>query len=191
MTPLCALSRKYGTDKGGVMEPTPNHRANLYHDYTPIYYDLMKDWASEAWALLEVGVAEGRSARMWAEWLPNAKITGFDIDPKSLDIKENRIRTYYCDQSKQESIAKALQAVGKRQHVSLFDYIIDDGSHVRAHQIITASVLFSRLQPWGIYFIEDCINGAEPIPVPPGWYNDVRRWPDRSHSMLQIIRKCP
>ena len=86
MTPLCELSRRYGTDKGGVMFPTPNHRANLFHDYTPIYWEHMKDWASEAWSLLEIGVAEGRSARMWAEFLPNAQIAGFDIDPKSLLI---------------------------------------------------------------------------------------------------------
>ena len=187
MTPLCALSRKYGTDKGGVMEPTPNHRANLYHDYTPIYWDLMKDWASEAWSLLEIGVAEGRSARMWAEFLPNAQITGWDIDPKSLLIKENRIRTYYCDQSDQGSIEMAWYDAGCKS----YDYIIDDGSHIREHQILTASLLLDHLKPHGIYFIEDCIDGAEPIPAPSGWMNHIIQWQDKPHSMLQIIRKTP
>jgi hypothetical protein len=191
VTPLCEIARRHGVDWGGVLEPYPNHRANLFHDYSPIFYELTKDWASETWAVLEVGVAEGRSMRVWAEWFSNAQIIGLDIDPKSLRIKENRIRTYYCDQSKPDSIHQALKAAAKRQHVTLFDYIVDDGSHIRAHQILTASVLLSSLQPWGIYFVADCINGAEPIPVPSGWYNDVRRWPDRPHSMLQIIRRCP
>ena len=95
MTPLCALSRKYGCDKGGVMEPYPNHRASqaAWHDYTPIYWELMHDWASEAWNILEIGIAEGRSARMWAEFFPNARIHCFDIEKTALrSVKgENRI----------------------------------------------------------------------------------------------------
>jgi hypothetical protein len=189
MTPLCELSRKYGTDKGGVMEPTPNHRANLFHDYTPIYYDLMKDWASEAWNILEVGIAEGRSARMWAEFFPNARIFCFDIEDKAVDsvLGENRIHPISCDQSKIKSLKKALKNTG----VDKFDYIIDDGSHVFNHQVTTMAVLLPALRPQGIYFIEDCINSVEQIPVPAGWTNYVCRWHDRPHSMLQVIRRAP
>ena len=184
MTPLCELSRLYGTDKGGVMEPYPNHRANLFHDYTPIYHDLMKDWRSEAWALLEIGVAEGRSARMWAAYFVNAQIDGFDVDPKSLLINENRIRTYYCDQSNQGSIETAWRAAGNKR----YDYIIDDGSHICEHQQMTFDTLLPFLKPNGIYFIEDSYTGEAVVP-PVGCTIDVRRW--RLPSMLQIIRKTP
>jgi hypothetical protein len=185
MTPLCEIARRHGVDWGGVMLPYPNHRANLYHEYSPIFYDLTKDWASETWAVLEIGVAEGRSLRTWAEWFPNAQIDGFDVDPKSLRIKENRIRTYYCDQSNPGSIETACHSAGCKS----YDYIIDDGSHIREHQILTASLLLDHLKPHGIYFIEDCIDNAEPIPAPSGWTNHIIQWQDKPHSMLQVIRR--
>ena len=190
LTPLCGIARRHGVDWGGVLEPYPNHRANLFHDYSPIFYELTKDWASEAWNILEIGVAEGRSLRTWAEWFPNARITGFDIDPKSLEIKENRIRTFYCDQSNTLSITKAIGASHK-WNKSNFDYIIDDGSHIYGHQVTTMLCLLPTLRLGGIYFVADCIDNAPPVEAPSGWYNDVRRWPNRSHSMLQIIRKTP
>ncbi len=37
-----------------------------------------------------------------------------------------------------------------------FDVIIDDGSHVTEHQILTAECLLPRLNPGGVYVIEDC-----------------------------------
>jgi hypothetical protein len=187
LTPLCEIARRHGVDWGGVMEPYPNHRANLYHEYSPIFYDLTKDWASEAWAVLEIGVAEGRSLRTWAEWFPNAQIDGFDVDEKSLLIKENRIRTYYADQSNETSLIHAWAVAGAKD----YDYIIDDGSHVREHQALTFNVLSQHLKPHGIYFIEDRIDNAEPIPALGFWSNHVIRWPDKPHSMLQIIRKTP
>ena len=70
-----------------------------------------------------------------------------------------------------------------------FDYIIDDGSHIREHQILTASVLLPFVKPNGLYFIEDRIDNAEPIPEPNGWSNTVHRWPDKPVSMLQVLRR--
>ncbi len=129
MTPLCEISRKYGTDKGGVMEPYPNHRANMFHDYTPVYWQMLESWRSEVRSVLEIGVADDRSTRMWAEFFGNARIVGFDIREECL-IKENRIRTFYCDQSKPKSLYKAYEAAGG----GLYDVIIDDGSHIYDHQ---------------------------------------------------------
>jgi hypothetical protein len=40
----------------------------------------------------------------------------------------------------------------------LFDYIIDDGSHVLSDQIASFDILFGRIKPDGIYFIEDILG---------------------------------
>ena len=36
-----------------------------------------------------------------------------------------------------------------------FDFIVDDGSHIPEHQVMTANVFMPLLKPDGIYTIED------------------------------------
>ena len=134
-TPLCDLAIKYGTDKCGK------------HQYTPVYYDLLKD--KKVKRVLEVGVFGGASLRMWAEFFPEAEIIGFDIDPQTF-IKEDRITCVQCDQSSVSSICQAVHTVGGE-----FELIVDDGSHIPEDQIRTAWTLLPYLSPGGIYVIED------------------------------------
>jgi hypothetical protein len=185
-TPLCEISRKYGTDKGGVMHPYPNRRADDYHDYTPIYWDLLQSWTTEATEILEIGVASGRSARMWTEFFPNARYTGFDNRPECL-ITENHIQTFWCDQSDPASITAAVTASG----VPLFDIIIDDGSHIYEHQVTAMSVLLPLVGDHGYYIIEDRVDNCPPVTdaVPRGYSIEVITWPHAPGDMLQIIRK--
>ena len=185
LTPLCELARKYGTDKGGVMVPYPNRRKDDFHNYTPVYWDLLESWRTEVTDVLEIGVAAGRSARMWTEFFPNAQYVGFDLRKECL-IQENRIRTFHCDQSSRGSLADALAATGR----SPYDVIIDDGSHVWEHQVTTMHVLLPHLGEHGIYFIEDRVDGCRDVTdaVPPGYTIEVLRWAYPG-DMLQVIRK--
>lgn len=41
------------------------------------------------------------------------------------------------------------------------DFIVDDGSHQPAHQVVTALTLMPFLEKDGIYVIEDVINSKE------------------------------
>ena len=147
-TPLCALARKYGTDKGGRSEG---------HHYTPHYYSLLKDKPVKA--MLEIGICgnrnipnnrTGASLFMWQEFFPDATIYGLDNEPKWL-INTGHIVTALADQSSPISLHAALDFLKCGQ----LDVIIDDGSHMPDHQIISMQTLLPSLRKNGLYFIED------------------------------------
>ena len=41
-TPLCTLARKHRTDKGGGELQYGNHRTEICHNYTPVYFQLFR-----------------------------------------------------------------------------------------------------------------------------------------------------
>jgi hypothetical protein len=90
---------------------------------------------------------------MWQEYFPDAEIYGLDIRPDIL-VNEERIRSFQCDQGDEGSLRRAAEWAG-----SGFDLVIDDGSHMAEHQVLTASVLIPLLlEPDGIYVIEDVLE---------------------------------
>ena len=135
---LNALMQKHGTDKG-----TPG---NSYQEY---YASLFNNSRIAIKGLLEIGVYKGASLLLWREWFPMAKIIGLDIYPAYLKDFGDRITTEYCDQSSEESLKSIAE-----KYTNL-DIIIDDGSHVFAHQIVSFNTLFPCLRPGGWYVIED------------------------------------
>lgn len=164
-TPLCALARKYGTDKGGRPEG---------HNYTPHYYELLKDLPVEA--VLEIGICgkrnipnnrTGASLFMWQEFFPKASIYGLDNDPQWL-INTDRIFTALADQEHPNTLKAALAYL----LVDKLDVIIDDGSHKPEHQISSMRTLLPYLTQHGIYFIEDVACDPQDIVrcVPEGYH---------------------
>jgi hypothetical protein len=154
MTPLCELGMKHGTDKVG------------WHNYTPVYYDLLKD--RKVKALVEIGVGfelvvvqnQGRPYRagaslfMWEEFFPDALIIGLDHDLRAM-CTSGRVLTLLADQSDPKSLRAALCTTLQHIDVAAYDVIIDDGSHVPEHQIISMLTLLPYLAEDGIYIIED------------------------------------
>src|ERR1035437_10277184 len=163
MTILCELAKKYRTDKLSK------------HNYTPIYFDMLKDRRESTKRVLEIGIgnedyaagglAIGASLRMWEEFFPNAEIIGFDFDPKSM-VNEGRILSVQCDQGSESSLKEAIAIVGE----GTFDLIVDDGSHMPDHQMLTAQMLLPLLSPDGFYVIEDVYSA---ICVPIGYTSNI------------------
>lgn len=125
---LAELAFMYGTDK------------HWKHNYIPFYdHHLPKNPKK----ILEIGVAEGRSIRMWQKHFPDAEVHGLDLflDNPIPDIdgvvwhKGNQCDWVLLD--------------GLRNHD--FDIIIDDGSHNSRDQMITFFGLYNGKH----YFIED------------------------------------
>lgn len=145
-TPLCELARKHWTDKGGWHTLA----GATCHNYTPVYHALFGHRRNQVQRVLEVGVNCGYSLRMWREYFPNAEIFGFDIKPECL-FQDNRIRCIEADQSNPDILRAAVSKTGDGP----FDLIIDDGSHVRHHQVVTAKTLIHYLASDGSYFTED------------------------------------
>lgn len=125
---LAELAAKYGTDK-------------LDHGYIPFYE---KHLPTNPKKILEIGVKEGASIRMWREYFPDAEIHGLDLFeefpvPEIEHVtfwKGNQLNSYTLASLREEN----------------FDVIIDDGSHNSRDQMVTFFSLFKKNQ---YYFIED------------------------------------
>lgn len=151
-TPLCEIAYKYSTDKC----------PQLFHTYTPFYYELLKDKRNSFKKILEIGVGcsdvmprryknyiTGASLYMWRDFFPNAQIYGADILPETM-FEADRIKTYICDQTKKEDLINLITQIGAD-----IDLVVDDGLHERHTQIDTCRTLMSLLKKDVIYIIED------------------------------------
>lgn len=141
MTPLESLAAKYGTDK-------------LQHGYIPFYE---KHLPKEPKRILEIGVKEGRSLAMWAEYFPNAEIHGLDLFGEFNQWQALEFFGIHGQEQYEES-RFTLHQGNQCDHLLLerlrdfdFDIIIDDGSHNSRDQLMTFFGLFNGKH----YFIED------------------------------------
>lgn len=150
-TELCKIAYRYGTDKC----------PEIFHSYTPFYYELLKNKRQSIKKVLELGVGyletmpwnsrykTGASLYMWRDFFPNAQIYGADILPKVM-FKDERIETFLCDETKKEDLKKLIENTG-----SDIDLFIDDGSHAKEDQIFACLNLMPLLKKDVIYIIED------------------------------------
>ena len=102
--------------------------------------------------MLKYNYKTGNSLRAWKEYCKNANVYGIDIFKEGL-FEEPRIKTYVCDQSNPEQLNKLMDKL----NVTM-DLILDDGSHVIEHQVISFIALEKYLSIDGIYIIEDIWN---------------------------------
>ena len=131
---LIEIGKKYPSSKNisGFIE--------LYQKYFSGYKD-------EKINLLEIGVDNGDSLRIWREYFINANICGIDINKNNFTINDVEILT--GDQSDY----KFLQSIIDKY--KNFDIIIDDGSHQSKHIVASFKFLFPYLNNNGVYVIED------------------------------------
>jgi len=172
MTYLDELARKYETDKGGQHFRYGGGDSDTNHNYCEFYDELFREERDLVRHVLEIGINAGSSLRMWEEYFPNAKIVGLDSDAKCLVHDTDRISCYAADQNNPQDLYKVMRAVADRP---TFDLIIDDGSHIREHQVTSMKTLLPFLSSWGYYIIEDLGTGPDvdfkPLidAVPPGY----------------------
>jgi 23S rRNA U2552 (ribose-2'-O)-methylase RlmE/FtsJ len=152
MVTLDELANKYLTDKG------TSFPYRSVHGYAPIYEDYLSKWRDKKIRLLEVGVCMessegGHSIRMWHEYFPNASIYAFDIvDMKKLETElGDRVKFFMGDQGSKQDIDAAYSTFGSKP----FDFILEDGSHLHHHQMISFACLFPYVKSGGYYILED------------------------------------
>ena len=125
------------------------------HNFIPIYETYFKSLKKKPLNILEIGIggyedpnSGGESLLMWAEYFKNSKITGADLFEKNIKLPK-RVKTIKLDQSSQDELDKLGSTRG------FFDIIIDDGSHISSHVILTFQTLWKYLNNNGLYIIED------------------------------------
>lgn len=145
------LFNKYGSDKAD-------------HNYHNFYGTVLKN-RDEITAVFEVGLGTnntdivstmgkygkpGASLRAFRDFLPKAKIFGADIDKRVL-FSEDRIETFYVDQTKPESFIGLQNSIPDNS----FDLIIDDGLHSPDANALTLNFGLSKIKVGGWVAVED------------------------------------
>lgn len=162
-------------------ERTPNTGhgdKGTVHSYIPIYEDLLAPYRADC-SFMEIGLAVGESVAMWDEYFADCcQLAGVDIklqvDPDIFD------RWFFIE--------------GSILHAQLpddlrFDVVIDDGSHLLREQVSTWRRLKERMNPGGIYIIEDVYNPTEAIKsFPGGELIDLRHVKGRNDDALIVLR---
>jgi hypothetical protein len=161
---LNGLCDKYGSDKGEIQEsghpyPWPSHS---YADFAERLFGHCRQHIR---FVFECGIGTnnpdlvssmgihgrpGASLRVWRDYFPMARIVGADVD-KDILFEEERITTYYCDQTKPDVI----KALWEQMDVDQFDLMIDDGLHTFDAGVCLLENSFHKLRNGGIYIIED------------------------------------
>ncbi|HYV35653.1 MAG TPA: hypothetical protein VE988_08110 [Gemmataceae bacterium] len=136
------LGLKHATDK-------------LSHGYLPYYDAHFSSIRHEKLKVLEIGIGGygdlcggGASLRLWQDYFANSHIYGLDIEDKSFH-RDKRITTFQGSQNDISVLENVASTIGS------IDIIIDDGSHINEHMILSFSALFPHLSQGGIYAIED------------------------------------
>ena len=165
---LASLCEKYGSDKGAI--GTEGHPYPWEpHTYVDFYSRTFGHCRSKVTTVFECGLGTddpdvpssmqdkgkpGASLRAWRDYFPNARVYGADIDRSTL-FTEDRIQTFYVDQTSPDDIAALWDQVPEES----FDLIIDDGWHVFDAGRCFFEHSIQMLGPEGIYVIEDVTSG--------------------------------
>jgi hypothetical protein len=124
---LDAIGLRHGTDKASDR--------NKFLNFYAQFFDSIRH---RPMRILEIGVLNGASTRMWRDYFHNGHVIGVDINVAARKHIGERLSIHIADQSKEVDLAKIAKKLGP------FDLIVDDGSHVWDHQILT----FKRLMPY-------------------------------------------
>jgi len=138
---LDRLGRHYGTDKSSDRL-----------DYLNFYERFLAPLQDRPITLLEIGVGEGRSLRMWRDYFLQGRIIGMDIVPDKIQYKGDRITIEIGDQADADAIRSVAEAHGP------FDVVVDDAGHVPSAQISTFITLSTYMKPGGFYILEDIME---------------------------------
>jgi glycosyltransferase involved in cell wall biosynthesis len=133
--------KKLGTEAG-----TDKISHHGYDRFYCRYLDRIKDSTS---GMLEIGIAEHNSIFLWKKYFLNAHIYGIDIDEKTLT--DERVTIFKADQNSDTDLRNVVTQINHP-----VQFIIDDGSHIPEHQILSFNILFETLlEPGGVYIVED------------------------------------
>jgi len=137
---LHELAVKHGTDKA-------------CHGYCPFYEQVFGPYRDRVTKVLELGVKDGASLRMWLDYFPNAHIFGLEngnMGNPDLWPRGDRVTIFAGDQARVPDLWSVVLRAGGR-----FDIILDDGGHTMWQQQLSFAALWPSVRSGGFYVIED------------------------------------
>jgi hypothetical protein len=134
---LDELAIRHGSDK-----------SSRVHGYAECYDRFFSRKRDDIVRLLEIGVGDGGSLRMWREYFPNSEIMGLN-EPVGPIREVDGAKIFNGVQTDREVLNQI------RNSVSDLDIVVDNGTHRWSDQIATFEYLFPTLRSGGWYVIED------------------------------------
>ena len=122
------------------------------HNYIQWWYD--KEFSQrreEELNILEIGIFNGQSIKLWREFFPNARITAIDVE-----LKEEAQFVKHLDVNL--IIGNAYDTTITDTITEKYDYIIDDGPHTIDSQLEFVKLYNTKLKEGGKLIIEDIDN---------------------------------
>ena len=119
------------------------------HSYIEHYSKLLEPYRENS-TMLEIGLLGGESLEMWNEYFIKSTIVGIEIFEDRIQrlLGDDRYNIIIGDSTKPDITEKLKDWDG-------FDVIVDDGSHYVGCQTNTFNNLKEKMNPGGIYIIED------------------------------------
>lgn len=141
------------------------------HSYLEVYEALFSPIRDTASHVLEIGICDGGSIKLWNDYFTKAKIHGIDVQmPLGWLRAYPRVRMYEQD---------AYSDVARSFFPFPLDVIIDDGPHTLESMKHTATHYTPLLSPQGILVIEDIQS--------PGWIpHIVACFPEADRRLVQV-----
>ena len=127
---------------------TGTDKASTIHGYLGVYESALGHLRDKRFKLIEIGVHEGASLRMWEQFFPRARIVGVDIKKACKRFENDRVTIRIGNQGNPAFLARLAQ-----NHRPLV--VLDDGSHRWKHQIDTFRALWPSIRPGGYFIVED------------------------------------
>lgn len=130
---------------------TLDRRSIKWNTYFDVYEKHFSKFVGKSPKILEIGILGGGSIELWLKYFgEGTQVVGVDINPDCLSYKyDGNAEVVIGDQS---SIPFWNNLLSNHPE---FDIIIDDGSHIMYHQIITLQQTFPHLKDNGVYLCED------------------------------------
>jgi cephalosporin hydroxylase len=128
---------------------------NTVHSYLPLYQQLLNGKKETAKNVLEVGIYNGGSIKLWGDFFTNATTYGMDImhiddvwselKNKSNIILYTSANAYDAEKVKRHFLDKNIR----------FDFMLDDGPHTLQSMLAFIAIYTPLMTDDGILIIED------------------------------------
>lgn len=138
----------FDCDKGYEVYP-PYHFSwtkKKFSNLGPVYEKYLKKFRNKKISILEIGVYRGKSMASFLSYFQKALYFGIDIMPNLNEFKSQRARIF-----KSNSTIFNLKNLNNVK----FNFIIDDGSHIKKEVIQNFNKFSSLIKKGGYYIVED------------------------------------
>lgn len=129
-----------------------------WRHYFDVYDRHLSKFVGREVHIVEIGVYSGGSLSMWLDYFgEGCHVYGVDIEPACVKHERDRVKVFIGDQSDPAFWERVIAEVPR------IDVVIDDGSHVPAHQVASMKALLPHIAPDGVYICEDVIGLGGPF----------------------------